>query len=70
MNTHEFENGAFRKRFVLSVNAKNGDIQKRFTFLCQAITIAFKVAIGAFLTDINKRLCFEKGLTAHLAGAM
>ena len=26
------------------------------------ITMAFKVAIGALLTTINKRLCFEKGV--------
>ena len=26
------------------------------------ITVAFKVAIGALLTAINKRLCFEKGI--------
>ena len=26
------------------------------------ITMAFKVAIGALLTAINKGLCFEKGI--------
>ena len=26
------------------------------------IAMAFKVAIGALLTAINKRLCFEKGI--------
>ena len=35
MKTHKFENGAFWKRTVFSVNTKNGDIWKRFTSLCQ-----------------------------------
>ena len=34
MKTHEFENGAFWKRSIFSVNAKNGDIWLRYTFLC------------------------------------
>ena len=34
MKTFKFENGAFWKRSVFSVNTKNGDIWKRCTFLC------------------------------------
>ena len=50
MKTHKFGNSM---RFE---NASH-------TFLnLLLMTMAFKVAIGAFLTAINKRLCFEKGL--------
>ena len=35
------------------------------------ISMAFKVAIGALLTAINKMLCFEKGINStFFAGAM
>ena len=68
IKTKKSENGALWKRSVFSVSTKNGDILKRVTFLCWIAIeyngiVAFKLAIGTFLTTDNKRHCFEKGST-------
>ena len=68
METHKFENGAFWKWSVFSVNTKNGDIWKRCTFPrwkavhCNCI----KVTIGTFSTAANKGIVFKKELTTML----
>ena len=48
MKTQKFENGGFE-------NSSHSFVNRLL------MTIAFKVATGAFLTDMNKRLCLEKG---------
>ena len=46
------------------MNAKNGDEDENENAAHNRplMTMEFKVAIGALLKAINKRLCFEKGI--------
>ena len=59
MKTHKFENDPFSvgtPKTETFENASHSFVNRLL------ITMAFKVAIGAFLAAIDKRLCFEKGI--------
>ena len=65
MKTDKFENDAFSKRSVFSVNAKNGDIWKRFAFLCIGCWLQWPTnsRLAPFWQLLTKGFVFKRGLT-------